>query len=107
MTDDKQNGKTGMIVALQKYLAGIPPIFLDGCIAVGIAMLTALSMSFATDDSAKYVDPALRFWMIVFIGSTTQGLHALSKFRDRSYSNHVEEQKNGGNGKHNQATTPP
>lgn len=79
-----------MLLRLHRYLAAVPPVFLDGCIAVSIAILTGLNMSFATDDSAKYIDPAWRFWFLVTIGSGIQGMHALSKFRDRSYGHHMD-----------------
>jgi hypothetical protein len=78
-----------MIKYMQKYFSDIPPVFLDGCIAVLIASMTALNMSFATDDSAKYVDPTIRWYVLVFIGTLIQGLHALSKFRDKTYSAHM------------------
>jgi len=79
-----------MLLRLHRYLASVPPIFLDGCIAVSIAMMTAVNMSFATDESAKYIDPAVRFWLLILIGSSIQGMHALSKFRDRAYGTHMD-----------------
>lgn len=66
--------------------AAIPPMFLDGLIAVGIAFLTALSLGFAGEESYKYINPALRFWLVLFLGATVQGAHALSKFRDGTFS---------------------
>lgn len=68
----------------------VPPIFLDGFIAVGIAMLTAISMGLATEESYKYLDPTIRFWAVLVLGAIIQGAHALSKFRDRAYSRYME-----------------
>lgn len=75
---------------MQRYFSTISPIFLDGCIAVLIAMMTAISMNIAQDDASKYLSGQLRWWMIVVIGSLTQGLHALSKFRDQTFSRHLD-----------------
>lgn len=90
MTNVSENGNEGMLKALQRYFSGVSPVYLNGSIAVCIAVLTALNMSFATDESAKYINPELRFWLLISIGSIIQGLHALSKFRDDSYGKHVE-----------------
>lgn len=79
-----------MLLRLHRYLSSVPTVFLDGCIAVAIAVMTAINMSFATDESAKYIDPALRFWLLICVGSSIQGMHALSKFRDRAYSHHMD-----------------
>lgn len=67
---------------------GVPPMFLDGCLAVGIATLTALSLGLAQEDSYKYVNPVLRFWLVLGTGALVQGLHALSKFRDGTFTRH-------------------
>lgn len=67
---------------------GIPPMFLDGCIAVGIAMLTAFSLGLAQEDSYKYMNSVLRFWLVLSLGSLVQGMHALSKFRDGTFQRH-------------------
>lgn len=82
-----------MIRAVQKYFAEVPPVFLDGCIAVNIAVLASMAMYFSTDDAAKYIDGAVRFWLLLSVGSTLQGMHALSKFRDKTYTNHMEAKK--------------
>src|SRR5688572_17542398 len=73
-----------------KTFDDIPPMFLDGCIAIGIAMLTALSLGLAQEDSYKYVNPVLRYWLVLIVGAVVQGLHALSKFRDGTFSRHMD-----------------
>lgn len=75
---------------MQRYFASVSPIFLDGCIAVCIAMLTAISMNVAQDDASKYISAEFRWWLIVILGTLTQGLHALSKFRDQTFSRHMD-----------------
>lgn len=83
-------GKKGMIKAIHRYFVEIPPVFLDGCIAVNIAVLATMSMYFSTDEAAKYIDPAVRFWLLLAVGCSLQGMHALSKFRDGTYGRHME-----------------
>lgn len=68
----------------------LPPCSLDAGLAVGIAFLTALSMGFASKESYEYVNPFVRFWLILCIGATVQALHALSKFRDGTFQRHAE-----------------
>lgn len=80
-----------MLLRFQRYLASIPPVFLDGCIAVNIAVLATMSIYFATDEAAKYIDPAVRFWLLLAVGCSLQGSHALAKFRDRAYGKHMDE----------------
>lgn len=79
-----------MLLRLHRYLAAVPPVFLNGCIAVNIAILATMSMYFSTDEAAKYIEPQVRFWLLLAVGCTLQGMHALSKFRDRSYSDHMD-----------------
>ena len=68
----------------------VPPVFLDGCIAVGIAFLTALATIFAGKESYEYVNPTFRFWLVLLLGATIQGMHALSKFRDGTFSRYSD-----------------
>lgn len=68
----------------------MPPIFLDGCIAVGIAFLTAFSLGLAQEESYKYLNPAVRYWVVLGLGAVVQGMHALSKFRDGTFQRHTE-----------------
>ena len=91
MTDVKiENGQKGMLKAVQKYFSEIPPVFLDGCIAVNIAVLATMSMYFSTEEARAYIAPAVRFWLLLGVGCSLQGMHALSKFRDGTYGRHVE-----------------
>lgn len=71
----------------------LPPCSLDAGIAVGIAFLTAMSMGFASKESYEYVNPFVRFWLILCIGATVQALHALSKFRDGTFQRHADVEK--------------
>lgn len=62
-----------------------PSIALDASIAVGIAALTALGMGLAQKESYEYVNPYVRFWLVLGVGVTVQGMHALAKFRDGKF----------------------
>lgn len=68
----------------------LPPCALDASLAVGIAVLTALSLGFAGEESYKYLNPYVRFWLVLCVGATVQGLHALSKFRDGTFQRQKE-----------------
>lgn len=87
---ETKKGKPGMIKAIHRYFAGIPTVFLDGFIAVHIAVLATMSMYFSTDEAAKYIEAETRFWILLAVGCSLQGLHALSRFRDGTYGRHVE-----------------
>lgn len=86
--------------------AAVPPIFLDGCIAVGIAFLTALSLGLSQEDSYKYINPVLRYWLVLAVGCVTQGMHALSKFRDGSFTRHMDAKERNQIAKETNVTTP-
>lgn len=78
---------------VKKFYEGfsiIPPMFLDGCIAVGIAFLTAIATGFAGEESYKYIHPGARWWVVLLLGATVQGMHALSKFRDGTFGRHLD-----------------
>ncbi len=82
-----------MIRAAVQYFASIPAVVIDGTLYVAVQMLTVLSTQFATDESAKYVDPAVLFWVKIAIGELAAGVLALKMFRSTSYSDHQREKK--------------
>lgn len=68
-------------------------LWIDASTAIGIASLTSLALSMASKESYEYVNPYVRFWLIVVIGVAVQGLHALSKFRDGTFQRNQDEEK--------------
>lgn len=79
-----------MIVFLQRYFAGIKPMFLDGFLYCAIAVFGAASSSFGSDEAAKYVSDVWLFWLRSGCGTISAGLLALKMYRSTSYADHVE-----------------
>lgn len=71
----------------------VKSVWLDATIAVGIASLTSLALSMSSKESYEYVEPHVRWWLIVAVGFVVQGLHALSKFRDGTFQRHADVEK--------------
>lgn len=44
----------------------------------------------SSKESYEYVEPHIRYWLLVGVGFFVQGLHALSKFRDGTFQRHTE-----------------
>jgi hypothetical protein len=84
-----------MIKAIQRYFAGIPPMFIDGCIYVLLAVFTFLQTQFGSDEAAKYISPQILFYVKATVGSLSAGLLALKLFRSTGYAEHVAEKKSG------------
>ncbi len=82
-----------MIRATVQYFASIPAVVIDGALYVMVQMLTVLSTQFATDESAKYIDPTLLFWVKIIIGELAAGTLALKMFRSTSYGDHQQAKK--------------
>lgn len=45
----------------------------------------SLSLSLSSKESYEYINPYLRFWLILIVGMLVQAGHALAKFRDGKY----------------------
>jgi len=79
-----------MLARLANYLAGIPPVFLDGILYSGIAWLLFSQSYLGGDEAAKYINPALKFWINYAVGSLAAIAGALKMFRSTSYADHVK-----------------
>lgn len=86
-----------MIKWTANYLAGIPPVFLDGLLYVLIAEFGFFQVYFGGDEAAKYIEPTTKFWLCGAIGAGAAACASLKMFRSTTYGEHVaakEEKKN-------------
>jgi len=84
-----------MLAAIQKYFTSVPPVFIDGVLYALIAWFTFNQAYFGGDEAAKYIEPETKFWLNWLIGSSASLFAAIKMFRSTSYSEHLEEIKNG------------
>ncbi len=82
-----------MILAIQKYLASISPVFIDGTLYVLIAWFTFNQSYLGGDEAAKYVDASVKFWMNWVIGSGATVFAATKMFRSTTYAEHQSQKK--------------
>lgn len=68
-------------------------VLIDGTLYVAVQMLTFLSVSFSQDESAKYISPALLFWIKIIIGELTAGFFAVKIFRSTQFADAKSENK--------------
>ena len=84
-----------MILAFQKYLASISPVFIDGTLYALIAWFTFNQSYLGGDEAAKYIEPETKFWLNWVIGSSASLFAAIKMFRSTTYAEHQAEIKNG------------
>ena len=84
-----------MIRAIVNYITKPPPIptaYLDGALYCGIAFFGALAAGFGSDEAAKYVAPAMLFWLRTACGVSSATLLALKMFRSTAFADHKNSQ---------------
>ena len=74
---------------LQKSFSALPPVVFDGVLIAISSFLTALLTYLATEESYKYVNPVVLFWLKVSIGSTSSSIQAIVAYRNQQYSKHL------------------
>lgn len=79
-----------MIKALSNYFGGIKPVFIDGALYAIIAFLIFSQSYLGGDEAAKYVTPALKFWINYTIGGLGAFFGAVKMFRSTTYAEHQE-----------------
>lgn len=80
-----------MLLRIQKYLAGVKPVFLDGLLYILIAAFGTMSTIFSGEEAYKYVNPFLLFWIKAVCGILLACVSALKMFRSRSYADHADD----------------
>lgn len=88
---------------LVKLLTAIPPVWIDGGIGFGIAVLTAMAsglsqiiLNFSSDETAKFITPTNMFWIkfgiaifALFTGAITAGLISIRDYRSKNFAEHM------------------
>lgn len=87
-----------MIAYIQKYLASIPPVFIDGLLYALIALFTFCQAYFGGDEAAKFITPATKFWLNAVIGGGATVFAAIKMFRNSTFAQHQDEQKKAKSG---------
>lgn len=82
-----------MILWTYRYLAQIPPMWLDGLLYLALAVLTQMQNDFSADDVLLYVGPVLLFWLKKSIGWAVAGALAVKLYRSRSFADHQDAKK--------------
>lgn len=75
---------------ISNYLASIPAVFIDGVLYALIAFLIFSQSYLGGDEAAKYVSPAVKFWMNYAVGGLGAFFGAIKMFRSTSYADHQE-----------------
>ena len=92
-TDIEQRTRWQWMPKIVKAWIAIPSAVIDGATVFLIAVLTTLSTAFSQDDAYKYVNVYIVFWVKICAGSLASGLVAFQSFRNRSYSDYLNNKK--------------
>ena len=82
-----------MLLKIQKYFENVKPVTVDGSLYVLIALFGAMSATFSSDDSYKYVNAYFKFWAQHIILWALAAVSALKMFRSTSYSEHLDKKQ--------------
>ena len=82
-----------MIQRLSNYFTSIPPVFIDGLLYALIALLVFSQAYMGGDEAAKYISPAVKFWLNYVIGALAAFVGAIKMFRSTGYAEHQEKKK--------------
>ena len=78
-----------MLLALQRYFAGIKPVTIDGALYVLIALFGAALAELTSDDAYKYCSPYVLYYLKFATKLGLAGATALKMFRSTAYSEHL------------------
>ena len=82
-----------MIRGLQQYFSSVPAVFIDGLLYALVLWFTFNQSYFGGDEAAKYLAPAVKFWLNWGIGSGAVICGAIKMFRSTSYSEHQKKKE--------------
>jgi hypothetical protein len=77
-----------MIARIATYLGALPPVFIDGTLYTLVLWFTFNQSYFGGDEAAKFMTPAIKFWLNWVIGSGAVCCGAIKMFRSTSYADH-------------------
>jgi hypothetical protein len=82
-----------MIRAVSNYLSSIPAIFIDGTLYAALAWLLFSQAYLGGDEAAKWISPAIKFWINYGIGSFAAVTGSVKMFRSTAYGEHQQAKK--------------
>lgn len=71
----------------------IRPVHVDGVLYICIAVFGFLQTYFGSDDTYKYINPFVVFWILAVVGTLGAAAGALKMFRSNTYNEHLQEKK--------------
>ncbi len=69
------------------------PVTLDGILITAASVFAFLQVCFGSDESYKYVNPYVLYWLKIISGAITVGCTSLKAYRSTAYSDFKKEQK--------------
>lgn len=82
-----------MLKAAANYFASIPSVFIDGFLVVLVAWFVFNQSYFGGDEAAKYIEPAIKFWLNWFIGSGAIICGAIKGYRSTTFAQHQQQKE--------------
>lgn len=82
-----------MIRGLANYLAGVPPVFIDGLLYALVALFAFLQNQFGSDDAAKFISPVVLFWLKTAVGSMGAAVLSIKLYRSTAFAEHQAQKK--------------
>lgn len=82
-----------MIKSAQQYFANVKTVTVDGMLYVIIGCCTAIIAIFGSDESYKYCNPYLVFWIKAVASIVNGGALSLKMYRSTQFANHLDEKK--------------
>ena len=77
-----------MIRQAINYFRDLPAVFIDGTLYVGLSWFVYSQTFFGNDEAAKFLSPAMRFWINYSVGSLAIMAGSLKMFRSSAYADH-------------------
>ena len=92
MTDTEQFARIDPAFRRERIKRQHRTLVIDGGTYVLIAFFTAISAGIGTDEAAKYISPAVLFWLRLFSFVMGQSILAFKTFRSTSYAQSLDRQ---------------
>lgn len=82
-----------MIKRISNYFAGIQPVFIDGTLYALMAFFIFSQSYLGGDEAAKWISPAVKFWINYVVGGMAAFFGAVKMFRSTAFAEHQENKK--------------
>lgn len=79
-----------MIRAMSNYFGGIQPVFIDGSLYALMAWFIFSQSYLGGDEAAKFISPAVKFWINYIVGGMAAFFGAVKMFRSTQFAEHKD-----------------